>query len=332
MRKAEVSMAEVESKQKRFSIKKSGWIVIAIAGLCAAVWTGWGIHKYWNDPKLVNFLAAWIPTVGSIVIAFVPEGQMTPIKKWVWRSAVVGMGFAWSVILWHQQVVMEEANASDQKAIVAAAVNKSNQHADEKIGEVQHDVQGVKTDVGGVKSALKETADALSSMVSKSEKSITSGLAKVGKPEPPELAKVQFSLFPEESQINNLPILARSINQDKDGNIPVDVTFTNVSSTSADLVEIWITVCSICSFAVEPTGFDKPKGSDERMRHRQLPGLLNPGVTFEKTTIVVKPPLAMSPPYTFELSFTYSCKTCGKQLPKQSVRVSVLPYAAASSL
>jgi hypothetical protein len=253
----------VENKSKHLSVRPALWVAGGSALACAVIWTGWGAYLYWNDVRLVNFLAAWIPFVLSILLAFVPEHKMTTIKKLLWRGSVIFVGFVWSAVLWHQQVVTDATARKDQEHIVASAVTKANEHSDQKIGAVQKDVQGVKTDVGGVKSDLKETKDTLSNMVSESEEAITSGLSKVGKPEPPELARLQFTLFPPPDDPEaRLPILTRSISQDKDGNVSVDVSFTNTSGTAADTVEMWIDVCRRCSFAAEPANFSKPNGAD----------------------------------------------------------------------
>ena len=73
-----------------------------------------------------------------------------------------------------------------------------------------------------------------------------------------------------------------------------------------------------CSFAKEPAGFEKVAGSDDRVRHR-IVSLLNPGVSFEKTTIVVKS--APTDGY-FQIAFRYSCKTCGGKIaPNQNVTI-----------
>lgn len=217
-------------------------------------------------------------------------------------------------MLWKQQHLAMEAARKDQEKAVGIAVDKSNQHSDQQIATVRDDVKSVKNE-------LAKEAGNIRNLVSKSESDINTSIANVNKPTPPELARLQFSFFIEGTPTTNLPILTRSMSQDKDGNFSVDMFFTNISGTSAEALDVWIGVCQSCSFAAEPPGFDKPRGSDEHMRHKII-GLLNPGTSFEKTTIVVK--LSQPVPF-FELALRYSCKACGKQPDTQILKVFPLP-------
>jgi hypothetical protein len=76
------------------------------------------VFGWWNNLNIINFLAAWIPFVISIFIAFVPEREMTVRQKWFWRSGVIVIGFIWSAVLWHQQVIMDTAAKTGQAEIV----------------------------------------------------------------------------------------------------------------------------------------------------------------------------------------------------------------------
>jgi hypothetical protein len=279
------------------------------------VWLGWGIYLYWNDVRLVNFLAAWIPFVLSILVAFVPEHKMTTAKKYLWRGGVMFVGLVWSIVLWHQQVVTDATARKDQERIVSDAVSKANEHSDKKIESVQTDVKGVKTDVGGVKSDLKDTKDAIFGVVTKSESDITTSLSKVGRPDPPELVRFQASLWPRPQ--DSWPILTRTIAPDKDGVITVDLSFRNISGTAASNADIWIEFGSACHLVVEPTGFDRPQGQPESTRHGMIT-LLNPGVTAEKITFMIKE----DKPFTgFDIGFRYSCQGCGKNIGTQVLKI-----------
>src|SRR5258707_14704092 len=97
----------VPAKSNRLSLRPALWVAFGSSSACALVWLGWGIYLYWNDVRLVNFLAAWIPFVLSILVAFVPEHKMTTAKKYLWRGGVMFVGLAWSIVLWHQQVVTD---------------------------------------------------------------------------------------------------------------------------------------------------------------------------------------------------------------------------------
>lgn len=240
---------------------------------------------------------------------------MSSRSKLLWRSGVILIGFVWSVVLWHQQVVTEVSARLDQQSIVQSAVNQSNQHSDKKIGAVQDDLKGVKTDIHGIQADVQGVKNA----VSQSTSTLSESIGKVGKPAPPELAKLQFTIADDST--TNLPVLERDIPKDKDGNVSVEVTFTNTSDVSADTVDVWLVICTLCSFVTEPLGFDKPKGISEQMRHKSIP-VLNPGTTFEKTTLVIKPP---NVPFDgLEVGFRYSCKTCGKPLEPQKIRLNVI--------
>jgi hypothetical protein len=317
-------------EEKRLTMRPALWVGVSGVSACALVWLGWGMDLYWNDVKLVNFLAAWIPFVLSVLLAFVPEHKMTTTKKLLWRGGVILVGFAWSVVLWHQQAVADAAARKDQENIVTAAVSKANEHSDVRIGSVQAEVKGVKTDIGGVKSDLKETKDALSGMVSKTAADLASSIGKVGRPDPPEPIRFEASLWPA-TDLNTAswPIKRLTLSAGADGSIPVEFTFRNMSGAAATNAEIWIQVCDACSFAKEPEKFDHPEGSDARVRHRLIQ-LLNPGVTMEKMTVSVK----LEHPFAgFTLHFRYSCQGCKVEAASQELTVDegVMPVAGLPS-
>src|SRR5579885_105622 len=187
---------------------------LLVTGLCVGlcVLTGIGIRLFWNDAKVINFLAAWIPTVGSVIIAFVPESNMTAVRKWIWRTSVILIGVAWSAVLWHQQVIAESTTKQDQTAIVTDAVSKSNAHADEQIGHVREDVGKVQKVLGdsASKKDLSATATAITGIVSKYQ-SETSHEIKSLAPAPPEIAKLEFSLFKVDIQTSKFPMLTDSV-------------------------------------------------------------------------------------------------------------------------
>ena len=83
----------------------------------------------------------------------------------------------------------------------------------------------------------------------------------------PELAKLVFTLWDENASLER-PTLSQTISPDADGNYPVDFSFGDLSETTAEGVDFWIEVCTVCSFAKEPDGFEKPVGSSELVRVR----------------------------------------------------------------
>jgi len=294
------------------------WVAVVTSSICAVFWLCWGIYFYWNNARLINFLAAWIPFVLSLLLAFVPEQKMSTAKKYLWRGSVIAIGFIWSVVLWRQQFIMDITAQQDQQRIVMTAVNQSNRHSDQQIGTVRSDVQGVKTDIQGIKKDLESRID---ETIERSTSALDESIRKVNKPLPPELAKLQFSIFAQDVPDSNLPVLDRTVNRDQNGNVPVDVSFMNISGTAAEGVDVWLYVCDLCAFASEPSGFDRPQGLNEHARHRII-ALLNPGAAFEKMTIVVKFPEQLM---SFDIGFRYSCKACGKISDIQTAKVFVLP-------
>jgi len=243
---------------------------------------------------------------------------MTKSKKLLWRSGVIGIGFLWSAVLWHQQVVVDRAAREDQERIVTTAVSQSNQHADQQIGNVREDVKGVKGDVREVKGDLATTTHDIRDALSQSGIEIGHSIEKVNKPAPPELAQLEFSFFSPNT--TTFPFRTTSIIPDKDGNYPVEVYFTNMTDVTAEEIDIWLAVCDDCSFVAEPAGFDRPKGTSEQMRHLTIHGL-NPGTSWERISLLVKSPIVVTPSTYFSLAFLYSCKTCGKKKPAQIAKV-----------
>lgn len=250
----------------------------------------------------------------SLLLAFVPEHEMTTAKKLLWRSSVILVGFIWSVVLWHQQVIVDKTTRDDQERIVNQAVSKSNEHSDQQIKSVQGDIGGVKKDVGEVKIELQQSTS-----------DITIGIGKIGKPAPPKLARLELSLFKDDMKATDLPILQDSITADKDGVVVMGVTFTNVSDTIADVLEVWLGVGDVCVFTEEPQGSERPPGMAAAQRHFNVPAI-NAGVSHPKIVLKVKCPAPI--PYRFPVSFRYSCKTCG---PMSKIQLAWITVPAAFS-
>jgi hypothetical protein len=140
---------------------------------------------------------------------------------------------------------------------------------------------------------------------------------------PPEIAQLQFSFWSD--QATDFPLKAIEAQQSDDGSIPFSFTFKNVSKAPAEVIDVWVHLCSDCSFAKEPEGFDKPKGQDEQSRHRVFP-LLNEGVSMEKMSVEFK--LDSPMPITGRIagvSFSYSCKSCGGVTTTEDFRVRIVP-------
>lgn len=277
------------------------WYIFGAGCVVAATISGsvWLFH-HWNEPDLqtvvVNFVVAWIPFVLAILIAFVPDLRKAHIA---WRIGIVAVGLVWSILLAKQQVLSVRAARKDQQQAIMEAVDKSDEHTDQQIARVRSDVQSLTKGIGGQLSAL--------------DKDLSASISEV-KPPPAKVAALRVNFWDYSSSII-------SMHGGADGVFTLDFTATNTSEVVANGGDMWIEVCQGCLFAEEPTGFDKPNGSAETVRHRTF-GILNPGVSLAKMTIQVKPSKQFQ---SFEVAWRYSCGTCGKMGDPQKFTVSILP-------
>lgn len=312
-------MEDISAKRgKQMSLRVSGIVAAVVVAICLVIVLLRHLYiiGWWEDPTIINFFAAWFPFAVSILLAFIPDKEMKVNTRIAWRVSVIAFGLMYSLVLWHQQSLMQTLAERDQKQLLGEAITQSNQHSDGQIGSVRNDVKGVKSDVGGIKSDLHDTAKSLSEMFAKSTLDITTRLSKVGKPDPPERAVITFTLWPDDPS-KPFPLLSKTVEPDKDGIFAVDVSFTNTSNTPANNMDIWVQVCDDCEFSEEPNGFEKPKGIDEHVRHKNIP-LLNPGTSFEKTTLKIKPKKAFA---GFVVVFRNSCQACGKPTDNQTLTI-----------
>jgi hypothetical protein len=286
--------------------------------------------KAWGSLRLVNTVVNLTPTLLSILFAFVVDKDLADRMKWRWlfRFTVISIGAGLSMLLWHQQALSDIQSNKQIQDAVTQAVTDANKHSDKQFQAVQQNVGGVDRKVSAVGDSLAQTATDLSSdiqrtsdAIQKTSDRLDASIGKVGKPDPPIPAKLVFSLWDAKSTSDN-PTLKTAIQPDKDGSYPVDFTFINDSSTTAETIDFWIQICDQCSFEKEPEGFEKLAGSDEHVRHRMAQSV-NPGVALQKMTVAVKPPVGAT---GFDVAFRYSCKTCaGKVTGNQIARVTLLP-------
>jgi len=290
---------------KQMSTRIPLLVAVASVSACALLWLGCGVYLYWNDPRLLNFLAAWIPFVLSLLLAFVPEHKMNTTNKILWRSGVIGLGFVWSVVLWHQQVITDKAAREDRERIVTTAVNQSNQHSDQQIGAVRTDVQGVKNDVQGVK---KDLEDKLSDTISKSTSTLSESIGKVNKPESQELARLQFSLMTEEADQNPSLLPIRQTILPLVGDVvTIKLSTTAVGKSPARNGIFLLRICDACTYVEEPTNSSAPNGdrssSDRRMSFQQI----YPGAWIDN--VILK--LRVTGNYqSFMIGCMYTCENC----------------------
>lgn len=254
---------------------------------------------------LTNYVVVFIPFAFSIFFAFVPDMRG---KHIAWRIAVIAVGLGFSVVLWEQQHLASEAAKRDQKELVTSAVKQSNEHSDEKIGTMTSELDTQTT-------KLHERLDSLESHIDSSI-----GKVKPLPPPPPKFAQLQFSFYPSDTR--RFPLLIQSLRPDSSGTFTMDFVVKNTSDAVAvQKADIWMVICTDCSFASEPLGFEKIESSGEYVRHKFFE-YLNHGVSLEWKASVAVPVKFGS----FETSFNYSCQTCepGDQ-NIQTLTVSVIP-------
>jgi hypothetical protein len=286
-------------------------VIISIPFLVyfARIW----IPKIWTNLHFVNFIVASIPTILSILFAFIVDKDLEHRMRKRWRLCIVAVGMIYSCFLWHQQDLTDQANAKQTTDAVTTAVQTANnhtdaqfklanQHADSQFGAVQKDVKGV-----------SDQNVALSQALARATGDINTNLGKVGKPDPPVPAALNFTLWDLNASIDR-PVRTRFLQPDADGNFPVEFSFVDVSTTSAKAIDIWVQLCDACSFAKEPAGFEHPAGGLDQVRHRHI-GDLNSGIAFEKITLSVKAPRSPG----FQVGFRYTCENCGGKVSENQV-------------
>jgi hypothetical protein len=260
----------------------------------------------WDDLHFVNFIVAAIPTVLSILFAFVIDKDLESHMRIRWRISIVGVGMLYSLFLWHQQDLTDRENAKQTASAIGTAVTQANAHSDKKLGEVQKQVIGLG-------SSLSQTQQSLQSQIGKTETDLNTSIGKVGKPEPPVPAKLVFSLWDIAASADH-PVLLKAVHPDKDGNFPIEFSFINASESTADQIDVWVDLCNSCSFVKDPDGFEHPTGIDDHVRHRSF-GSLNPDVVFQKITMIVKAPVSSS----FQVGFRYTCKNCARKIGDRQI-------------
>ena len=310
------SIVGMEKKKRIFRIVSIGMGVVILCPIFVHFGRIW-IPKVWGDLRFVNYFVAFIPTILSILFAFVIDKDLKLHMKRMWRIGIVACGILYSVALWHQQKLTDQNNMETQKNIVYDAVNQANQHSDQQFASVQKNVGALGGQVTGLGQSLGTTTSTLSSALEKSTSDLNTSIGKVGKPNPPIPATLTFTLWDTAASLEK-PVLSKTIQPDSDGNFPVEISFFNGSESAADSIDFWIQLCEKCSYAKEPPGFEKVSGADDRVRHRMI-GSLNSGVSFEKTSVLVK---SLATDGFFQIGFHYACKTCGgKVLPNQIVTI-----------
>lgn len=283
---------------------------------------------HWKDPdrdqKLTNFIAAFYPLAISVLAAFIPDLEKLERMRPIWRIGIIAGGLAYSIVLWHQQTISIESARSDRREAIADAVRSANEHSDKQIKDIRDDIRGVVQHSDGqiesVRKDVKNTTQEVAELLSKTSAALDSSIGKVGKPDPPVLAQLVFSLFDAyEGEI----LKTDAMRPDKDGLFNIEFVIFNSSKTTAvHLVDTWIDICDQCEFAKEPNGYFRPSGLGSQTRYRQF-GILNPQTSTDKHVIAVKLKVPTKA-QRFQVGWRYSCELCAKE-SEQLATITVLP-------
>lgn len=277
--------------------------------------------KFWQSTTAVNFIAAWIPALIGVVVAFVPDKDLERHIRLRWRFTVAACFVGWSVVLWHQQTLTEASDKAEREELVAAAVGRSNDHADSKFHDVQQDVGKVHDEIGDVRQHVDTTEKELTSKLDQATSVISANIGRVGKPDPPELAKLRFTLFRSDLLVEQEPLMEDTVQQNPDGTIPISFLVRNASNVAAEAIDIWVEICTTCEYAKEPAGFDKPNGIQKQTRHMSI-GELNSGVGNQVNVVEVR---NSGPAQRIGIAFSYSCKNCGPLQRTRDYVIDILP-------
>jgi hypothetical protein len=288
---------------------------------------------HWHDPdrdfKFTNFLVAFFPLAFSVFAAFIPDMEKVEKMRFFWRLIIIASGLGYSLITWHQQTINLASSRHDQEQIVRAAVQSANAHSDEKLRTVREDLGSVRADVATVRSDLRQgTADSdqridqlgstlrsatetFSAQVLKTENSLSKSIGSIALP-PDKVGQLQFTFWTDTASLKD-PVLTLSLTPDEDDIFEVPYTIGNTSAIGVKLADIWIDICSACTFVEEPKEFDKTEGTSATTRHRTVN--INPGANLQKQVIRTK--LSSRTYQRFTVGFRYSCDICGSMLDRE---------------
>lgn len=277
-------------------------------------------RKAWGSLRLVNTVVNLTPTLLSILFAFVVDKDLADRMKWRWlfRLSVVSIGAGLSLLLWHQQALSDIQSSKQISDAVTNAVTLANTHSDGRFDGVNQHVGTLESKVDNV----NQQQVSLAQDFAKATGDIDTHLGNVGKPDPPEKPKFQFSLWKDDLNNSAYPLEEETVIPNSDGSVPITFAVRNTSGAKAEGIDVWVNICMSCSFATEPKGFDKPQGLSNLMRHRIIGGI-NPGVTVvEGNEITIKVP---PPPVRVALDFRVTCNTCEKPVSSGTFWINVKP-------
>ena len=301
--------------------KRRNWFLLAlrILGAIFFVFIAWKFYRVgyqygvaaWSSDRAFGFLKDWLPAVVGVMVGVVPGNDWERKVKNRYRVAIVLIGFIYSGVLYHAETLSNKENTKQLGEAVNQAVVKANDHSDGKFA-------GLQSEVGTLGGQVQSLGEQLGRKLG----DINTSIGKTGKPIPPEPAKLQFSLFRGGLKEEQLPLTTMSVSPDANGNYKIGILAKNISGVSAQGIEVWLEICSECSFAKEPQGFDKPMGTDDHVRHAVFQEL-NGGVSIVRNDIEVK---LTKPDVGFFVQVTGTCKNCGGHLEKSPpLKIVALP-------
>ncbi|MGD0295043.1 MAG: hypothetical protein ABSB30_14440 [Terracidiphilus sp.] len=303
-------------RERRIILRRIAIYVLSVGLCCVLVYYGRiDAPRIWGSLKIVNFLVNSTPTILSILFALFIDKDLEIRTKKRWKIAIVACGVIWSILLWHQQTLADKQSNEQIQGAVNSAVQKSIEHSDQKLIPLQAQV----TDLG---KNLDITEKTITTALEKTKTDLDSSIGKVGKPEPPELAKLQVSLWKEGQDFSSDPVLSESIPRNSDGSITVQFSVRNISSTIAEEIDVWVILCTRCTYSKDPEGFQKIVGNAEQERAIHISGVLNPGVAYKVFSVTFRSDI---PSQQYAIGFRTSCKNCGKIAPITKAMVYVEP-------
>lgn len=258
--------------------------------------------------RALAFFVVIAPTLFALVLEIVDERIRA---HRFWKFGVVAFGLVISGATWWQMSRQEVRASVAQEGAVERVASETSKQVTQAVGqEYQQMITDLTAQIQSLKGQLQAQAKSFADQLKQTDTDLSGSISKVGTT-PIKYAQLQFRLWGE-GAANQMPV-SQTMQPNGDGVVTVNFTVTNISDTAANSVDIWVFICDLCSFASEPSGFDRPAGTPNVERHK-LFSSLNPGVSLEKMTIEVKlPPFPLGvQSMNIEVGLKYSCATCGK--------------------
>jgi hypothetical protein len=177
------------------------WIVRAVVGIIILGLLVW-LFVRWRFPDkdalVTDILYYACPIPLAAFFAFLPElAKVEKMRPFV-RIGIVVIGFGVSYLSYHH----DHLNTLSTQGAIEAAISKANNHTDDKIDGVNKEIGDVRKDLKDgasrsdehVSSVARNLSGEFTKSTSDLGKSFDDSLRKVGKPDPPDPVKLQFSI------------------------------------------------------------------------------------------------------------------------------------------